>query len=49
VAPEPIPSTDPVDESDGDDPGVVVEADDSSATEQAAEPAADQPSPDGSG
>jgi Family of unknown function (DUF6350) len=36
VAPEPILSTDPLDESDGDDPG-VVEADDLSATEQAAD------------
>jgi hypothetical protein len=37
VVPAPILSTDPLDESDGDDPGVVVEADDSSATEQAAD------------
>jgi hypothetical protein len=36
VAQEPILSTDPLDESDGDDPA-VVEADDSSATEQAAD------------
>ena len=37
VVPAPILTTDPLDESDGDDPGVVVEADDSSATEQAAD------------
>jgi Family of unknown function (DUF6350) len=37
VAPEPILSTEPLDESDGDEPGFVVEADDSSATEQAAD------------
>jgi Family of unknown function (DUF6350) len=39
LAPEPSVPADPVAESDGDDPGVVVEADDSSVTE----PAADEP------
>jgi hypothetical protein len=40
LAPEPTVPADPVAESDGDAPGIVVEADDSSVTE----PAADEPS-----